>query len=335
MAAGKQAEGPESEEEDNLEEDEHSDGNESDARQSNTALTRARPSKNTMRSRPQPKKSKSAAINREQSVQLGTSNDETIQPHRPHPTTRINVSRQQSIQPSGSRSQLSRSGNITQRGYPHPLSHTGTHYDAPPNSTRLHLQAPPPSLSPPRPATKRRNPGWSDDDSAQLDTALRNRRIDTQRQFIPRSEADSWDSRNSQTIVPQQSHQRHHQYSDAPHTSTNKRQRVDVLQGRASHSIPRGSQVQPSMPSTSQQHHAAGYRQPPPFRSRERYRQVHAASPIEEEDMHAGDRFMYAPGDPSGYGDQYTGYHQEDAPYSSRGIGREGSYFDDGYDGEE
>jgi hypothetical protein len=57
MAASKQAEGPESEEEeDNLEEDEHSDGNESDTRQSNTALTHAQPSKNTMRSRPQPKK---------------------------------------------------------------------------------------------------------------------------------------------------------------------------------------------------------------------------------------------------------------------------------------
>ena len=228
-AASKQAEGPESEdeEEDNLEEDEHYDGNESDGQQSNTALTRARPSKDTMRSRPQPKKSKSDTINRQQSVQL--SNDEAIQPRpQPHPTARINVSYQQSIQPSGSRSQLSRSGNLTRHGYPHPQSHTGTHYDAPLNSTRFRLQGPP-SLSPSRPATKQRNPEWSDDDSAQFGTALHNRLIDTQRQFNPRSETDSWDSRNSQAIIPQQSHQRHHQHSDAPCTSTNRRPRADVL----------------------------------------------------------------------------------------------------------
>ena len=233
-----------------------------------------------------------------------------------------------------SRSRSAPSGNSTWHGtHSHLPSHAGTHYEPPSKSARPHLQ-PPANLSPPRPATKRNNPGWSDDDGVHFDTATHNRRVDTQSQFIPRREADSWHSKHPQATILQQSSHRHLQRSDPPRASMNKRLRASTPQGR-SRSIP--PQDHTSAPSTSQWRHATGYRHPPfqqSLRSPGHYRQVRASSTIEEEDTQMGEPLMFV-GDANDRGGQHTGYHREDDTYDGRDPGPQGGYFNDGYGDEE
>ena len=381
VARVKQGQDLESEDEDDdeIEEEEQYDGNQSDNRnevRSNATSTRGRSSKeHATRSRPQPKsRSDAIDLNRQQSVRLVTSDDESIRAGPPLPSTaRINASRQHSIQRSGtpvdlrahettyvlpnnrkrgvvpstthrhppfqtlthdSHSRSALSGNPTQRGtHSHPPSRAGMHYQPPSQSARPRLH-PPGNLSPPRPATKRNNPGWSDDDGVHFDTATHNRHVNTQSQFIPRSEADSWHSRHPQATGLQQSSYRHRQHSDPPRASMNKRLRASTPQGH-SRSIPPHDHT--SAPSTSQQRHATGYRHPPfeqLLRSPGRYRQVRASSTIEEEGTQMGEQLMFV-GDPNNRGGQHTGYHREDDTYDGRDPGPQGGYSDDGYGGEE
>ena len=335
----KQGHHVESEDGDDDLEEERDDDDDHDEMQSTTALKRGRSlNEDVAQSRPQPKRSKTDANNRQRSIQLGGTSDVEASRARPppQPTARINVPRQQSIRrggtpvdprahealpnnrkwsvvpstrrPSPSQSPTrhdsflrpSTSHNSTQLG----SSQAGTRYNHPPTRPRL----PPPSSNfrRPRPATAQHNTEWSDGDNMQFGTLLRPHRIETRGPFIPRAETDSRHPRDSRAIGLQQS------YDIPPRASTS--------QGHAAHSIPQSS-PHASMPSTTQRHHPTGYHRPSlhrSLRSREHYRGMRAST-IEEEDVQMGGQPIY-PG-------QYSGYRQD---YYS-----DGGYFDDTYRGEE
>jgi hypothetical protein len=300
--------------------------------------------------------SESGTVTRQQSVQLVSSDDDVIRPPPPpQSTVRVDVSRQPSTQRAGTsidprsheglyvfpnnrerfavpptthrplrdfRSQPSPSGDPTQRGsHFHLPSEARTHHETLPDSARPRLPAPPPNLPPPRQGTKRRNPGWSDDDSARFNTGPYFHRIDAQGRLNPRGRVNSSHPRNPQTAIPQQSYQRHPQRSDLPRANPNKRPRASTSQGHAAHSIPHDDQVRTSIPSTSHQLRAADYHQPQrhqSFQAPAQYTRAHPVPTIEEEE------FVHA-GDPDDYGSQHIGHRMDDDAHG------EGDYFNDGY----
>ncbi|KAI0245026.1 hypothetical protein BJV78DRAFT_1159252, partial [Lactifluus subvellereus] len=334
------------EEEEEEEEDQHGGDwtDDHDEIQPDAALKHSRPLRgHAAQSRLQPKQS-----DRQRSIRpSGASDEEASQPRPPsQPTAHVNP-HQQSIQRSGApvptaheeRPTLlnnqkqsavrstpfqrdSHSRPSTSRSRP-PPSQAGTRNQPPPNSTRFRLQHRPLDLSPLRPATKRRHPEWSDDDRVQFSTAPRNHRIAHRSQSIPQDEMNPQHPRDSAAVVPQASYQRYTQHLDPPRTSTNVLPRASTLQGHTAHTIMHDSRVHASIPRTTQQHHAAGYRRPPVHRSFQHYSDVRVEPTIEEH-VEMGDQVTST--------DQYANYHWRD---DGQDYDPDCGYFDDVYGGDE